>query len=383
MPDALVFLFGSGISIPAGYPSTAAITDQALSGRNAIRHTDSSYYSYVEAVTDFLREVQRVVEGYDTSDPAAALTYEDFYSILSQVRDDELGEYDNPTLRPFAKLIATRAASVLSRRRGLSNSTWTLVELCHETCNYIRDTVCEMLSLIPMRTDHLRILVDAHRPHSNDLRVFTLNHDALIENLFYMSEIEYADGFGIPESGVRYWHPINIEKSRANVFIYKLHGSINWYLLRPDNGTPYEDRYGIPVDGDPWHTRASGGRLQTPPEARPRFLVGTFDKILHYTDDIYIDLHFRFANLLRNATRLIVCGYGFRDKAINAAVIRWMYGDVRNKLIVIHREPDALFANARNAVRRQSVEWRQQGKLVVVSKYIEECGWSDIQLALG
>ena len=88
MPDALVFLSGPG-PIPAGFP-VPRTSDQALSGRNAIRHTDSCYYivhsdyenpglpwGYVDAVTDFLRHVeQRVVERYNTKG-SAALNYKD------------------------------------------------------------------------------------------------------------------------------------------------------------------------------------------------------------------------------------------------------------------------------------------------------------------
>ena len=376
------------------FPSTADITDQALSGRNAIRHTDSCYYivnsdyqnpglpwGYVNAVTDFLRHVQRVVERYNTK-RSAVLNYEDFYFLISQVRDDERGEYDNFALRPFSELLATQAASVLSRKRGRSDRTWSFGELCDETCNYIRDSVHSMLCQTPRRTDHLRLLVDAHQSHSKQLHIFTLNHDTLIEDFLDTSGLGYTDGFGVPENGVRYWHPSHLEKARLNVFVYKLHGSVNWYLLRPDGGTPYEEHYGIPVDGDYWHTRTPDGRLQTPLDARPAFLIGTFDKTLRYTDEIYIDLHFRFGNVLRNTGYLIVCGYGFRDKAINAQIIRWIYGNIENKLIVIHRDPQALFSNARNAVRREFEHWVEQGKLVTVSRYLEDVRWSDIEAAL-
>ena len=40
----IVFLFGAGVSIPAGMPSTADITQRVLCGDGVARHTDGSYY---------------------------------------------------------------------------------------------------------------------------------------------------------------------------------------------------------------------------------------------------------------------------------------------------------------------------------------------------
>jgi hypothetical protein len=40
----VAFLLGSGISIPAGMPSTREITDQVLSGEGVMRQTDGNYY---------------------------------------------------------------------------------------------------------------------------------------------------------------------------------------------------------------------------------------------------------------------------------------------------------------------------------------------------
>ena len=236
------------------------------------------------------------------------------------------------------------------------------------------DSVHSMLCQTPRRTDHLRLLVNAHQSHSKQVHIFTLNHDTLIEDFLDTSGLGYAvERFrACRKTESRYWHPGHLEKARFNVFVYKLHGSVNWYLLRPDDGTPYEQHYGIPVNGDYWHTRTPDGRVQKPLDARPAFLIGTFDKILRYTDEIYIDLHFRFLSVFRNTGCLIVCGYGFRDKAINAQTIRWIYGNIGNRLIVVHRDPQDLFSNARNAVRREFEHWIKQGKLVTVSRYLED-----------
>ena len=44
MPQKVSFLFGSGISIPAGMPCVKQMTDKVLSGTGVSRHSDETYY---------------------------------------------------------------------------------------------------------------------------------------------------------------------------------------------------------------------------------------------------------------------------------------------------------------------------------------------------
>jgi len=41
---SVIFLLGSGISIDAGMPCVAAVSDQVFDGPGVIRHTDATYY---------------------------------------------------------------------------------------------------------------------------------------------------------------------------------------------------------------------------------------------------------------------------------------------------------------------------------------------------
>ena len=60
-------------------------------------------------------------------------------------------------------------------------------------------------------------------------------------------------------------------------------------------------------------------------ESMPLLLIGTFNKVAEYSRGIFLDLHHRFRSTLREADRLVVCGYSFGDKGINTAVIEWYY----------------------------------------------------------
>ncbi len=79
-------------------------------------------------------------------------------------------------------------------------------------------------------------------------------------------------------------------ENSTHPLLLKLHGSTNWFRLRPDDGTWYDERIGIAVDGDYEHTRDSHGRLQTPVPHRPLFLVGTFNKIADYSQELFAAL---------------------------------------------------------------------------------------------
>ena len=77
--------------------------------------------------------------------------------------------------------------------------------------------------------------------------------------------------------------------------------------------------------------------------ARPMLLVGTYNKMRHYTSGIYADLYFELRRALRETERLIVCGYGFGDKGINRQLIEWAdSADQKQRImVVIHRDTRA------------------------------------------
>ena len=51
---------------------------------------------------------------------------------------------------------------------------------------------------------------------------------------------------------------------------------------------------------------------------RPEMLIGTFDKMLEYTMGIYADLFAGFRAGLRRLDILVISGYSFSDKGVNA-----------------------------------------------------------------
>jgi hypothetical protein len=382
----IAFLLGSGASIPAGMPSTKNITKRVLSGEGAKRNMNGTYsltdpfYAHestpdedVQRVLNFLHRLKVEVDQYYKHQPERPTNYEDLYYVAGQIHDSEVGEYDNPAVRPFIDRILPEIRPLLAGKENEIRKEWLLDELACEATNYIRDVVWRLLNKEPSRIDHLDSLKDACLDGQlSSVDIFTLNHDTVLERCLSQNGIqEVTDGFGKLVNSVQYWDPDLFESNPSKVRLFKLHGSVNW--VRFPCGV------GIPVNGDFWHTRNPQGQMQWPEDGRPELLVGTFNKMLQYTSRIYADLHCQFHYSLRHSRRLVICGYGFGDKGINTGIAEWIHSRSDHRMIVVHPEPEKLRRKARGAISNNWDEWKRQNKLTIIPKRIEETSWHEIR----
>lgn len=392
MNKAIALLLGSGVSVPAGMPLTRTITEKVLSGKDVFRHTDSCYYigknpnahlqkGYVSAVTAFLELLKRQVDDFYAYDPDRDTNYEDLVYLATQIRDCETGEYDNPAIQPLIERLMPDVKPPLTAVDREFRPDWELHELARESVNYIKDIVWHLLSTETTNLDYLRPIKEVTAAHDST-DIFILNHDLLIETYLDSQGIPFVDGFGDPINGVRYWDRTLYQPCRHSTALFKLHGSIDWFLLRPDAASHWEEHVGIPDDWDHWHTRSPSGQLQTSVHGRPVFLAGTFNKMLNYTDEIFLDLHYAFATRPHSADRLLVCGYSFGDKGINSQLVTWLYGNRGRRLLVCHPNHDKLKRAARGAISKNWDRWQKSGNLRVIPYYIEDLDWSKISAAI-
>jgi len=385
----IAFLFGSGISIPAELPSMKELTQTILLGDGVVRHTDGTYYfsdntsgyiltdEYVPRVKAFLKSLKAEIDiSYQDTHET---NYEDLYYVASQVKDNESGEYDNPAIKPFIKKIYHDLKPILDKRENDTHYGWTLLDIASEAVNYIRDVVWYVLSKPPKRLEHLNFIRDACRDKNiESIDIFTLNHDTLLENYFSNANIQINDGFGSPQvNGLRYWDPELLINTDLKVRLLKLHGSVSWFTFKTINHAGLE-KVAIPLEMDIWHTKDLNGQRQWPAGGRPKFLAGTFNKMLSYTSDIYFDQYFQFHKLLSETRVLVVCGYGFRDKAINIKIVEWVYAGNQHKLLVIHPKPDELVASARGSIANNWGDWLRENSLLIVPEKIENVDWGEI-----
>jgi SAM-dependent methyltransferase len=294
----VVFILGSGASVDAGIASVSCITDQVNGGVGVWRHTSGvyvldggnpNYELYRPRVVPILRLIADIEHRIAADGHRIALTYEDLALVLQQIGDAPSGEYDNPTVLPFADHLLQRA--------GLDRDG--LRALCDDALDYITDSVAALLHRGRLSDhEHLAAIVDACREVGH-VELATLNHDLLLEAALEANGISYADGFEPADHDVRFWTD---EWGRATVRVIKLHGSVDWFDFRCRRPTAgwRAARY---VGKDPEHPDRPGVELRSP---HPTLLSGTFTKILAYQTGHFPDVHVRFHEALRGSDRVVV-----------------------------------------------------------------------------
>ena len=360
--NRLVFLFGSGISIPGGLPSTDKITATVLPTDRGNRPN---------TMVAFLGVVQDLVNEYFEEQGRSA-NYEDLYYACKQLSGHKSGNFENPLILPFIQHI-----------RPLFPET-DVYDLAEEAAKHIAIVVVKQLSKPPRALDHLSFIYDACVASQYDgCNVFTLNHDRLLETYLQSRLVEFVDGFGQSINGsVRCWHPEVFQDKTARSRLFKLHGSLDWYRMRPDGAGWEEEVVGISSERYLGDSRAADGRRMINMDDGPLILIGTFNKMLEYNSGIFLDLLCQFHFRLRVSRRLIVCGYGFGDKGINTQIVEWLYRDRTNRLFVIHPDPDGLAFVARGAIANKWHDLLKTTKLVVIPKRVEDLTFDELQEVL-
>ncbi|MBI5249940.1 MAG: SIR2 family protein [Desulfomonile tiedjei] len=394
MPKRVSFLFGSGISIPAGMPSVTDITERVLSGKNVQHGTDGRFRlvatqpqlpwpgvpdEYVPRVKAFIERLYVETKKYYysrpyySSPPRRAVNYEDLYYVASQIYDGETGEYDNPIVQGFVDQILPDVEPFFARKERL-------LEIARDATYYIFDIVWD--SLKSTKTiNYLNCIEDACRDKEiSPVDLFTLNHDTLLEQYLESQNIKFTAGFEARLNGYRYWSPQVFRDPSDRIRLFKLHGSVNWFRYEPNVATGSNDPVGIADDGKYWQEKDPNGRLQFRDHDRPVLLVGTFNKIFEYTSRIFADLFYEFRHSLQETDLLIVSGYGFGDQGINMQVAEWADSSDKAKMIVI--DPGDPRMGARGNIRLRWDGWLANKKLVVIPKWIEHTSWKDIQSAI-
>ena len=368
-------LLGAGSSVPAGFPSTRCLTHRVLTGAGVKRYSNGTYHliesaaptgGAVRLANSVARRLHAEAERYFSANGERPANYEDLFYLAKQASDEERGEMENPAIRSYVDELRADMSPLIDAANADPNVPYCLNisddfnYLLDETCNYISDIVWRNLCHKATSTDHLKILVEACRTQKV-AGIVTLCHDTHVETHLRTQGISLADGFSSEEAGVRYW--IGDLASDDKIPFLKLHGSVDWFRLRPDaSQTRYDDKIGIPLDGD----------FQEALDDRPLLLMGTFNKVAQYSRGIFLDLYYGFRSMLQEADQLVVCGYSFGDKGINSEVIEWYYAERGRRFLVIHPNPDDLVSNARGAIQNKWNEWEKSASVVSIAKRIEE-----------
>jgi hypothetical protein len=208
------------------------------------------------------------------------------------------------------------------------------------------------------------------------IKVFSLNYDQCFEKIVGDDNVE--QGFDVKTNE---WQQSNFDTERQLLFkLYKLHGSINWYIFREEIDTVTIDRYGIPTIKDIHHCKNESGKNIFLLDAIPLILTGSYNKLYSYNFGIFHKIHNEFEDCLWKHKRIIMSGYGWNDKGINHRILEWLSSSLANKLILLHRNPD-------EDIKLKSISpmWHRyddlvaEGRLIPIKKWLSEITFNEIK----
>ncbi len=356
----ICFLFGSGISVPAGYPSVGDITKIVLSGKEPNAACESQKPS--EVTLAFARWLKAIADARYIWEIGRTVSYEDIFFLASQIHDDCLDEFENPALVPLIKETIFTFWTQSANQSACGKMH--LARLTSNVLKHIRDTAEKKLfdSEQKRKTDHLDFIAETiKQPDATKVCLLTVNHDILLERFLYSKNITFTDGFvkEFNDMQIRKWEPCLLSAPTSGIPLLKLHGGVNWVRFRPKGAAAWiEDYVGIrnpECEADKLKDKL--GRRHDPLDG-PMFLIGTFNKMSSYTDPVYLELYYRAYHELERTDALVTVGYGFGDKGINKLIADWLCSHVKRCIVIVDRDSKCeVRARSRGAI---SGTWEQE-----------------------
>ena len=159
------------------------------------------------------------------------------------------------------------------------------------------------------------------------IHLFTTNYDRIIEHVCDVSGIAYTDGFGSSSNElVAPWN----RKYDSKVRLYKLHGSVSYYVDLKDNNSPLFLRLdrGYPLPGPDFRLSREGHELE------PLMVLPTLEK--NAMGDPYSYLNHVFTETVSSTVLLVAIGTSLRDNHLVSA-INYNANDI--VVLIVDREP--------------------------------------------
>ncbi len=295
--DELVVLLGAGASVEAGIPDSNEMV------RRVEQQTSEGEWQDCRELFRYLRSSVFYADGLDGITGAnVQFNIERLVNVL-----DELRKKERHTLYPFV---------------GAWNPTLQDVAGAgFERVNQLRDRIVSVLrgqwvALAETESaDYYRGLLRFQEEFGHALRVFSLNYDLCVENSCGQGAVQR--GFADRVWDWRLFDEGPNEGTR--IFLYKLHGSLDWYFA--ENGAvSYSDSPSKIADDD------------------VALIFGTSYK-LQYVDP-FLFLAYELRRWTLDAARLVVAiGYGFMDEHINGILGQALRQDDNRRILAVVAPP--------------------------------------------
>ncbi len=281
--NRVAFLLGAGCSCKAGLPLMSKLTEEVLGHGELGDETRTP-----------LSSIRGVFAGADNA------TIEDYMSELV----DYLSIADRRTQRG-----ATQC------KIPLGDNEYTTQELTRalEEIKHVVGLVIEGKDVDV--SHHRQFTRSIHRSlqagkASRTIDYFVLNYDTLLEDALGLERVTYVDGFAGGATG--WWEPSVFHNDAAEARVFKMHGSIDWCLLKGDS-LPRRVRREIRLGAEQKHV----------------LIYPAATKYQEAQRDPFAQLLQEMRESLRPAPNkdivLGICGYSFSDSHIDLEVENALY----------------------------------------------------------
>jgi hypothetical protein len=376
------FLLGSGVSLESGVQSVTDITE-AIFGENYWEHTDGSiikgehpskylreHYD-VSHLQDYLKILHDINNDYLHAryDGTQQSNFEDLYDLALQIYQEAGMSRENAAIKLFHDKIQKETLPIRKGYHGFDDPM-DLRTLSYKTMGFIETVIKYGLNENEVKgLDVLTELIE----NGNNLQIFSLNHDLLVEKLCVEKGFSILDGFSDLDGEVRWYKPSKWDEE-AQLKIYKLHGSRDWsFVLHHQRG----DNYAILTGRDKWHNKDAQGEEVQLQLDRGYILTGQRKSENYYTG-IHGEIHYRFTKHLKSTDTLIVSGYGWNDIQMNWKIFDWLESYDNAKLVIIHRNPEEMGHDSRHTNFRRFEVFERQGKVIFIKKWFQDVELEDI-----
>ena len=276
--NRIAFLFGAGSSRAAGLPLMHELTTQVMQGSSA---TDESKKVF-----------ESIIANYSGSHQA---TIEDYMS--------ELVDYLSIADRRISRGVDIAKIAIGNNEFKLTDLADSLAQIKIAIVESLRDKQIE----VSYHRQFIRAIHSSLQAGKGDriVHYFVLNYDTLIEDALGLEKIKYVDGFS--GGATAWWDPTTFLDKNIRARIFKIHGSIDWRLLKSDS-LPRRVREGLLPD------TGLENILIYPAET----------KYKEAQRDPFAQLIQQMRGTLRpirgKEMVLAICGYGFSDAHINLEI---------------------------------------------------------------
>lgn len=292
-----LWLLGAGISLEAGIPLMYPLTDRVEA---ILKGAEQAYYKYIRSQLPAEGHVEHILSHLGDLIAIANRLKERKYTIntteLTVQQIESFHSSIQEAIRETVQWGYRKADTTSGKPEEIGNRDKPIVSnKDHE--RFVR-------ALFLKRRAGLE-----HRP---PIAIFTTNYDTLIEDSLALSRVSSVDGFN--GGSMAFWNPDDQLTDFDHPFsghsgckLYKLHGSIDWFMSKADIVVRRREWTSYPDSKD--------GKLLIYPQST-KYLVTQKDPFA------------RLFSALRNAlcdseqSVLCVCGYSFGDEHINEEIER-------------------------------------------------------------